>query len=217
MKLMRRLLAQQACGPGRLLAAVVICHFIFPHTVRAQPKPQLQLSAEILEQSYCSINATTSLQLKLRLRYTNLTADRLIVYSGHDLFYQTKIRSEPVAGTQPYEILLINMRYFDEELERIDAGSPGRVFVKLAPQESFERELITGIGVADKPEARTSTSVTPGRHTLQLIVSTWYQSPKLAEKLKQQWQRQGVLWFQPVVSAPVSVAIEKPATVSPCR
>jgi hypothetical protein len=203
----------------RLFAATL---FLFaaaclPKPVVAQSKPQLQLTTEILEQSYCSIGQDTSLRLKLKLRYTNASDQRLIVYNGHDLFFQTKIRSQQAAGAPSPEVLLLNMRYFDEEFERIDARSPGRVFVKLAPGAVFERELMTGVGVADNSNTPSATTVMPGLHTLQLIVSTWYQSPKLADKLRQQWQREGFLWSQPLYSVPLRLTIEKPATTSPCR
>jgi hypothetical protein len=198
-------------------ALVLLVAACLPNALAAQSKPQLQLTAEILEQSYCSIGRDTSLQLKLRLRYTNLSDQRVIVYNGHDLFFQTKIRAADSPGTPAAEVLLLNMRYFDEELERIDARSPGRVFAKLAPGASFERELMTGAGVADDAAASSDTTVRPGPHMLQLIVSTWYQSPKLAEKLRQQWQREGFLWSQPLYSVPRKLTIERPATTSPCR
>ena len=203
-----------------LLVSALCSQLILASALAAQTHPQLRLTAEILEQSYCSVKGeptAISLQLKLRLRYTNLSSQRLIVYKGHDLFFQTKIRSDPSYGNQSYEVHLLNMHYFDEEFERIEARSPGKVFVTLAPNESFERALITGIGVADPAGRRTSTSVKPGGHTLHLIVSTWYQSPKLAEKLREQWQRKGFLWSQPVTSVPVSLVIEKPAAALPCR
>jgi hypothetical protein len=184
-----------------------------PKPVAAQPKPQLQLTTEILEQTYCSIGR----DITLKLRYTNLSDRRLFVYNGHDLFFQTRIRASGAAGTPAAEVLLLNMRYFDEEFEKIDAHSPGRVFAKLAPGASFERELVDGIGVADDAPSGSATTVTPGRYTLQLIVSTWYQSPKLAEKLRQQWQRDGFLWSQPLYSAPLKLTIERPSTTLPCR
>jgi len=200
------------CGAFVLLVAGC-----FPSPLAAQSKPQLQLTTEILEQTYCSIGRDISFQLKLKLRYTNLSDQRLIVYNGHDLFFQTKIRATKPSGTPAPEVLLLNMRYFDEELERIDARSPGRVFAKLAPGASFERELMTGAGVAADATTSSDTTVEPGPHTLQLIVSTWYQSAKLAEKLRQQWQRDGYLWSQPLYSIPLKLSIERPATTLPCR
>jgi hypothetical protein len=187
---------------------------LFPDSVTAQSQKPLQLTTEIIEQSVCSIGKKDSLQLRLRLRYTNLGQERLLVYKGHDLFFQTKIRREENPAE---EVLLLNMRYFDEEPERIDARSPGRVFAKLAAGASFERELVDGIGVADVAPSGSATTVTPGRYTLQLIVSTWYQSPKLAEKLKAQWQHEGSLWSQPLYSIPIKLLISKPPASPACR
>jgi hypothetical protein len=199
-------------------AVIVLSQIVLTVTLFGQAPRPLQLTAEVIEQRYCSIKPDKiTLQLKLRVRYSNLGTERLIIYQGHDLFYQIKVRSDVASGTQPYEVLLLNMHYFDEEFERIDASSPGKVFEKLAPKEVFERELITGLGVTDHDKDRSSTAVKPGRHTVHVIVSTWYQTPQLAVKLREQWQRKGVLWTQPLTSVPVSVVIEKPAAAPPCR
>jgi len=109
------------------------------------------------------------------------------------------------------------MHYFDEEFERIDASSARQGYLKAGAKEVFERQLITGLGVTDRDKDRSSTAVKPGLHTLHVIVSTWYQTPQLAVKLRQQWQRKGVLWTQPLTSVPVSLVIEKPAAAPPCR
>ena len=185
-------------------------------SVSAQTQKQLELTTQIIEQSYCSAGKKISLQLRLKLLYKNVSSQRLIVYNGHDLFFQTKLRSDD-NGAAASEVLLLNMRYFDEELERIDSRSPGHVFMKLVPGASFERELMTGVGVADDSAAPSDTTVRPGPHILQLIVSTWYQSSKLADKLRQQWQRDGLLWSQPLYSVPLKLMIDKPSTAPPCR
>jgi hypothetical protein len=200
------------------VAVIVLSQIFLPSTLAAQSPTPLQLTAEVVEQRYCSIKPDKiTLQLKLRVRYSNLGSERLIIYQGHDLFYQIKVRNDAASGSRPYEVLLLNMHYFDEEFERIDASSPGKVFEKLAPKEFFERQLLTGLGVTDDDKDRSSTTVRPGRHTVHVIVSTWYQTPQLAQKLREQWQRKGVLWTQPLTSVPVSLVIEKPATAPPCR
>jgi hypothetical protein len=218
MKRSRELFCWPAIKNLLSFAVIVLSQIVLPLTLAAQSPKPLQLTAEVIEQRYCSINPDKiTLQLKLRVRYINLGADRLIIYQGHDLFYQIKVRNDAALGAQPYEVLLLNMHYFDEEFERIDASSPGRVFEKLAPKEFFERQLTTGLGVTDDDKDRSSTTVKPGRHTLHVIVSTWYQSPQLAQKLREQWQRKGLLWTQPLSSVPVSLVIEKPAAAPPCR
>jgi hypothetical protein len=218
MKSARELICSCVIKSLLTFAVIVLSQIVLPVTLFAQAPRPLQLAAEVIEQKYCSINRDKiSVQLKLRVRYTNLGSERLIIYQGHDLFYQIKVRNQAASGTQPYEVLLLNMHYFDEEFERIDASSPGKVFEKLAPREVFERELITGLGVTDDDKDRSSTTVKPGRHTVQVIVSTWYQSPQLAQKLREQWQRKGTLWTQPLTSVPISLVIEKPAVAPPCR
>jgi hypothetical protein len=218
MKQARELFYQLVIKSLLSVAVILLSQIFLPSTLAAQTLRPLQLTAEVVEQRYCSIKPDKiTLQFKLRVRYSNLGAERLIIYQGHDLFYQIKVRSDAASGIQPYEVLLLNMHYFDEEFERIDASSPGRVFEKLAPREVFERELITGLGITAHDKDRSSTTVTPGRHTVQVIVSTWYQTPQLAQKLREQWQRKGVLWTQPVSSVPVSFVIEKPAAAPLCR
>ena len=218
MKLARELTNRPVVKSLLSVAVVLLSQVFLLSPIGAQSPRPLQLTAEVIEKSYCSINPDKiTLQLKLRVRYSNLGAERLIIYQGHDLFYQIKVRSDAAGGGPPYEVLLLNMHYFDEEFERIDASSPGKVFEKLAPKEVFERELRTGLGVTDQDKDRSSTTVTPGRHTVHVIVSTWYQTPQLAQKLKEQWQRKGVLWTQPLTSVPVTLMIEKPAAAPPCR
>lgn len=218
MKPVRELFHRSVTKTLLSVAVILLSQIFLLSPVAAQSPRPLQLTAEVIEKKYCSINADkVTLQLKLRVRYSNLGAERLIIYQGHDLFYQIKVRSDPAGGAQPYEVLLLNMHYFDEEFERIDASSPGKVFEKLAPSKVFERELITGLGVTDEDKDRSSTAVKPGRHTVHVIVSTWYQTPQLAVKLREQWQRKGVLWTQPLTSVPVSFVIEKPAAAPPCR
>src|SRR2546423_7989818 len=136
--------------------AGIFCQPPFSKPLAAQSQSKLRLSAEIIDQNYCSVNADTlSLQLRLRLRYTNLTTQRLIIYQGHDLFYQTKLRAEATAQTPPSEVVLLDMHYFDEQFERIDAPAPGKVFAKLAPGNS--------IRARDQPRRRRYEQPESGR------------------------------------------------------
>lgn len=152
--------------------------------------------------------------MRLRLRYANVGNQKLILYKGHDVFYQTKVRSTSV---NPYEVLFLNARYFDEEFEGIDQPSPGKVFVTLSPGAVFEKDMVIGITVVSDQVERGSSAVRAGEHTLQLIISTWYKSRSLAQKLRQQWERKGLLWFDPLVSAPVSFVVHRPNLLAPCK
>lgn len=184
-----------------------------------QPEPQLVLGAELLSQQYCANSASmTTLQMRLRLRYTNAGAQKLILYRGDDLFYQAKIRAARAeGGARPYEIAVLNARYLEVENEPVEQPSPNKLFIILQPGASFETETTVGVGVVPASAMRDRHAIFEGEHTLQLVVSTWYRSPALAEKLREQWQRKGFLWYMPVASAPITFRAERPESPPPCK
>ena len=190
-------------------------------SIPAQPKtskPPLELRALIVSQSYCAINAdAASLQMTVRVLYRNQGTERIILYKGHDLFYQTRIRSVPGNPAGPYEVWVLNSRYFDEEFEPIEQNSPGRVFQMLSPGAIIQREIMIGVPLMSSKAIRGDAAINNGEHTLQLSVSTWYKSRSLGQKLRQQWQRKGLLWIDPVVSAPVRFTAQRPDSMQPCR
>ena len=180
--------------------------------------PPLQLSAEIISQSYCAVTSdSAALEMKLRLRYRNIGSQKIILYKGHDLFYQTRIRSAPGNVAGPYEVWVVNSRYYDEEIEPIDQTSPSRVFLSLSPGAAYQREIMIGVGVVNDKVERGDSSINAGDHTLQLTVSTWYKSRNLAQKLRQEWQRKGLLWAEPLISAPIHFAAQRPRLLAPCK
>jgi hypothetical protein len=203
------------------LLAIVLFWLIVPAPVAAQqprsPKP-LELTAEIVSQSYCSVNAdASSLELKLKLRYQNVSKQKIILYNGHDLFYQTKIRSVAGSPASPYEVWVVNSRYFDEEPEAIDQPSPGKVFVTLAPGAVHLREIMIGVEVVTEKVDRGESSIRVGDHTLLLIASNWYQSRAMAQKLRLEWQKKGLLWSEPLDSRPIHFLAQRPTPLAPCK
>jgi hypothetical protein len=189
-------------------------------TILAQPKTSkpLELTAEIVSQSYCAASQdSASLEMKLRLRFRNVGSQKLILYKGHDLFYQTRIRSAPGNPFGPYDVWVVNSRYFDQEVEVIDQASPSKVFVTLSPGAVYAAEILIGVGVLSQNIDRGDSAIRDGDHTLQLIASTWYQSRALAQKLRQEWQRKGLLWSDPLDSRPIHFLAQRPRVLAPCK
>jgi len=189
-------------------------------TIAAQPKTSkpLELTVDIVSQNYCAVNQdSASLELKLRLRFRNVGNQKLILYKGHDLFYQTKIRSAPGNPSGPYEVWVVNSRYFDQEVEAIDQTSPSKVFITLSPGAVYATEILIGVGVVNEKVDRGDSSIRSGDHTLQLIASTWYQSRAMAQKLRQEWQRKGLLWSDPLDSRPIHFLVQRPASLALCK
>jgi hypothetical protein len=197
------------------------CH---ANLIGGQVKPQtpspLVLRTKILSYRYCRVNPNLgNLELRVQLQFTNVGDQKLILYKGHDLFYQTKFRRVATGGAtgDAYEVTILNSRYFDEQPEKIDQPTPGKVFVILQPGATFETEMTVGVGVVGSGVNRGNHALREGEHSLQLIVSTWYKSKSLAQKMREQWQRKGLLWFEPVISTPVNFMVENPESQFTCR
>ena len=204
-----------------LLLCTCTLFLIPPALVAAQPKSPkhlLELTVEIVSQSYCAVNEkAAALELKLRLRYRNLGHQKLILYNGHDLFYQSKIMSAPGNASGPYAVWLVNSRYFDEQPEPIDQPSPSNVFLTISPGKAYFKEMVLGVGVVDASVERGDASIRAGHHSLQLIVSTWYKSRPLALRLQQEWQKFGLLWSEPLITVPVHFLAQRPHVLAPCK
>lgn len=184
---------------------------------RAEPPSPVALTVEVVGQKYCAINAgNASLQMRLRLRYTNAGGRKLILYRGQDLFYQTKFRRGEAGGARPYEVTFLHASWPGGDSEAVEQPSPGRAFVIINPGGTYERELEVNVGVVDDEARRGNQAVAEGEHRFHLVISTWYRSRPLALKLRQQWERKGLLWIDPLVSAPLSLTVKKPAAQPPC-
>jgi hypothetical protein len=188
----------------------------------AQTESQkLVIATSILSQRYyyCASSPDLgTLQLRLRLRYTNAGNQKLILYRGEDLFYQARIRSLRIAdGIRPYEIMVLNARYLEVENEPVEQPAPGSLFIILGPGASYETETTVGIGVAGQSAHRARHAILEGEHALQLIVSTWYRSRNLAETLRERWQRKGLLWYSTVASNEIRFKAERPQSPAPCK
>jgi hypothetical protein len=155
--------------------------------------------------------------MKLKLRFQNIGSEKLILYKGHDFFYQTKIHSAPGNPSGRYKVWVVNSRYFDQEMEAIDQKSPGKVFITLAPGAAYSIEIMIGVGVVTEKIDRGDSAIRDGDHTLQLIASTWYQSRAMAQKLRQAWQRKGLLWSDPLDSRPIHFLAQRPRVLAPCK
>ncbi len=200
---------------------LLVLLFLSPAALGAQPKPAkppLELSVQIVSQSYCAINEKSAvLELQLKLRFRNVGKQKLILYKGHDLFFQSKILSAPGNPSGPYGVWLVNSRYFDEEVEPIDQPSPSQVFLTLSPGKTWVKEMTIAVGVVDASVERGDSSIRAGDHTLQLVVSMWYKSRLLAQKLREQWQKIGLLWTDPLSSVPIPFGVQKPRIMAPCK
>lgn len=205
-----------------LCLATLLALFAAAHARGATPdvkEPALSLTAEVVGRRYCAGERLDILQLSVRLRYRNTGGQKLIVYRGKNLFYQTRVRGVGTGGAQakPYEVVVLNSRYNDAEAEAVGGPRPGGAFVTLPPGGVYETVIVVGVGVARAGAERGANSISPGEHTLQVVASSWYESRKLGEELRGRWRASGLLWLDPLATPPLEFVAGGDGTVTACR
>ena len=179
----------------------------------------LRLTTTITDQRRCRVSdSVDALLLTLRLRYTNAGGEKLILYKGDRLFYQIFVsRGGEATVARRNELRATHARYFDEQPEKIVGPAPGRVFALLPPGGAYETSQVVSLPVARDGEASFNVSIAAGEHVLNVTASTWYESKKLAEDLRERWRRRGFLWSDPVSSNPVAFVVERNQPAAVCQ
>lgn len=179
----------------------------------------LQFTANILGQRSCAVSAgIDALELTLQLRYTNTGRQKLILYKGNRLFYQVFIsRNLEEAAARKHELRTSHSRFFDEQPEKIKDTSPGSVFAILSPGASYETKQVVSVPVAREGSGQVNSKIAAGEHTLFLVVSTWYESKKLADELRERWRARGFLWTETLASNSVGFRVDNQRAATGCR
>jgi hypothetical protein len=202
----------------RSLFALVLLLTLNGAAVLGQER-DLQLAASVTGQRRCAMSASVdALQLTLKLKYTNAGRGKLILYKGNRLFYQIFISrgGEDVAARRS-ELRATHARYFDEQPEKIVSSAPRGVFTILSPGATYETEQVISVPVARSGEGRFNVSIGAGEHVLNVTASTWYESKKLAEELRERWRDRGFLWTDPVASNRVAFVVDKSESAVVCQ
>lgn len=178
----------------------------------ANPEEQLQLTTSIVEQRYCS---STSLLLTLRLNFTNVGQQPIILYKDSSVIGRYMVSRNPRAAmrrryesrvTPSYSLLGSGVRFDipDESL-----------FVTLRPGESHSLEKTIYLSVSDGT-GETDYLLRAGNHVLQVAVSTWYHHPELIVGLREQWRQRGFLWTNSITSAPMPFTVDRRRQIVSC-
>lgn len=170
------------------------------------PDDSLKLSAEIVGRKFCAgSEGVDFLHLRLRLRYMNGGREKIILYKGSNLFFQVVVSQggDAPRGVSRYELKTTSASFMTRESEKVDTRAPTKDFVTLRPGGIYESEVSVSLPVARAGAARGVGAIGEGEHVLRLVVSTWYESKALGERLRERWRRVGKLWTDAVVTTPV--------------
>jgi hypothetical protein len=184
---------------------------------RRQPQPLL-LTATIIDQKYCAGDAELDgLRINLRLSYTNVGPQTLILYKGSNLVSRLMVSrntEDALAGRFENNALLTQVT--DGKVATFKDSVPDEGFVVLSPGAAFHVETTVTVFAVRGDKREITGAVKSGEHILQVEVPTWPGSVKLAEKFRRRWQRQGMLWNEPAVSAPLPFHVAKNRLVVEC-
>jgi hypothetical protein len=188
-----------------------------PALSQTEGSPSLQLTTRITDQKYCDSGYPdmAMLRLSLRLTYTNVGVQPLILHKGSALMHYVLVSSnEQEARDKHYESNM-HVGWVTAEAKLIEGARPGSEFVVLAPRESYAVES----GVNSIPIDLNSTTqfLKAGQHVFQGVTETWPGSEQQLERLKKQWANIGLLWDSNVRSEPMPLTIDKNPKLVECK
>ncbi|NOT61846.1 MAG: hypothetical protein HOP19_16655 [Acidobacteria bacterium] len=181
-------------------------------------QPSLQLTTVIIGQKYCRGDADLDgVRLNLRLRFTNINKQPIILYKGISNVSAIMIRRHTEGKVVGPFIVKSSLTLVNTGRKvRVKSSSLGEMFVILQSGESFETETITGTFVTRDKSSQIAGAVNPGEYALQIEIPTWPESNYLAVKYKHQWKPKGDLWSNPVVSQPMLFNVAEQRKIEDC-
>lgn len=200
----------------KVIIAILALSFFAP--AAAGQHRDLQLTLAIIEQESCVNGPQTDLlKLALRLRYTNVGKQKLILYRGNRIFYQAFVSRADATSPRSLEFRTSHAGYLDSQPEKIDTSTPGSAFITLSPGAAYETRQSVAIPVAAQGAGRVNVNIAAGEHLLSMTVSTWYESRKLAEGLRARWRERGFLLSEPLSSSAVRFVVGTGRASVACR
>ncbi len=155
--------------------------------------------------------------MKLRLRFTNDSNEKLIVFkkTGDDWYDVRVAKSLSDMLNRRYEYNPNADRFSDVQHAPEDTDLKKK-FVVLPPGESFENTTTVAVVASFDMNHLVAGTVKPGPHALELQLSTWsyLDSP---EATRARWERYGRLFSQTVTTEPIEFEFPHDPSFSNCH
>lgn len=188
-------------------------------TVTNASDQPLELVTEIIKQTYCDgpDPELASLRLLLRLSFTNIGKQRLILERGTKSVPVIRIsKTAEDAIAKRFESTINNYIIpADSKAQRVGKNPPLGRFAILAPGQSYN--TITEVDVSVPRANPVPSIINPGTHYLQIGVWTWDGTQRDAKVKRRAWQAAGFLWSESVFSKPMSFSVTYQPKPADCR
>jgi hypothetical protein len=193
----------------------------FAQAYGSRDEVPIRVTTTVLSQRYCKepgSDVSTNLRMRLRLRYTNVGTQPLILYKHENTVFREMISRDPSAAAARKYVWDFSLTVVNEGKNAIvDTSVPSSSFIVLRPAQVFDAEAEVTIFVrGGAGVGNDSDGLLPGDYILQVSVSTWPDSEPLGKLLRTRWQNIGLLWFHDLTSEPMLFRIEKKQELEKC-
>jgi hypothetical protein len=195
-----------------LILAVTLVFLTPAAKIAAKGDQPLTAIPELVGTRYCYGDAEMySVWLKLRVGYVNRTDKTLILDKEiGKAFYSDKVAAnlEDLAAGK-YEYSPIKDWFFtdkDKLPDRPSTDSPGPDFAILAPGDTFQSEINTGVIAQYENPKAFAGSIRSGVHVYQMELSAW-NHPGEASVFAESWRKFGELVTGVIKTDPLEIRI----------
>jgi hypothetical protein len=195
-----------------LVLAVVPVLLTASAKIPSKDDQPLRAIPELVGTRYCYGDAEVySVWLKLRVRYVNRTDKTLILDKeiGKALYSEKVAANLEDLAAGKYEYNPSKFWLFTDKHKLPDkpsTDSPGPDFAILAPGDTFQSEINTGVIAQYENPKSFGGSIRPGVHVYQMELSAW-NHPDEASVFAESWQKFGELVTGVIKTEPLEIRI----------
>lgn len=186
-----------------------------------QRNNEIRLEVVIEQLDFCEGDQEVyTTHLKLKLRYTNLGAQKIILYRPR----------KPIGITKAYvasDNLALEEKRYQSVLEYDTFGLPKTApsskqpdaenFILLDAGNSFEIPATLAVPVRFDFHLQIPGTVSSGDHVISVEVADWPFSEEAGRSLGRAWANLGDLLYEPLISLPVYIRIPDKVQVRDCQ
>lgn len=209
------------------VSVLLAFYVVFVNTANAQNK--LEIKMEVINERYCLGDSLGLIQdpetekfiqvpsifkvldIKFKVTLTNISSKPLIVQKDFFAVPQ-RIIARNLSLYNKGKFIRNSHFYIQPQFDTLSADSPPEnKFVILKPGEVFSTEIEDSIDLDG-----ASPKIKNGNYYMGIVVYIWGGQSWTGEELRKKWKKFGYLWLNPIITEPVRLPINIPATITKC-
>jgi hypothetical protein len=181
------------------------------------PGPKLLLTATVVDSAFCS---SSTLRLTLELSFNNIGSKPILLRKDGFRVGRYKVsRNAEEMRAGKYELNVAPMMNSIGILKYRLEGKPATDdsgLMTLEPGTTHTVPIELSIPFIEAGKQGSRNSLSPGNHSLEILVWTWIDSESFATRWREKWRDRGYLWTKSVASEPITFTVAQEKVISPC-